>query len=207
MVIGAGHGHEALMERRAFFRSALQGVSKAIVAEVEKRAEIKAMRWIRPPFAKAELAFLLACTRCDRCIDACSPGVLFLLPSRLGPEVVSTPAMDLLNKGCPMCAGWPCVAACEPQALMLPTLQEGETPTVRLAQVTIDPRHCLPYAGPECGACASVCPQPGALHWTDTKPSINDSLCTGCALCREVCPTRPKAIGIKPLIPSQPVLS
>ena len=188
------------MQRRSFFKNAFHGLGKAIVYGAEIRAEHKAGHWIRPPFAKPELEFLLLCSRCDKCLLACTPGVLFLLSPRTGPEVASTPAMDLLNKGCQMCVGWPCVAVCEPQALVVPEPQDQPAP-VRLAQVCIDTQHCLPYQGPECGACATACPIPGALHWLGAKPSVNALLCTGCALCREVCPTQPKAVTVKPLPP------
>lgn len=188
------------MGRRSFFKTALQGLTKAIVSGVEMRAEHKASRWIRPPYAKPELEFLLLCTRCDKCRVACTPGVLFPLPPRTGAEVAATPVMDLLNKGCQMCEGWPCVAACEPRALVVLDPQ-GQPRPVRLARIQMDTQHCLPYQGPECGACGSACPIPGALLWAGAKPSVNDALCTGCALCREVCPTQPKAVIVKPLPP------
>lgn len=190
------------MRRRSFFKAAFQGATKAVVQGVELYAEQKASRWFRPPFALPELAFLLTCTRCDRCIEACTPGVLFRLSPRVGPEVAATPAMDLLNKGCPMCAGWPCVAVCEPRALVAPDTPKTPPPAVRLAQVSVDTRHCLPYTGPECGACGSVCPVPGALRWAGPRPSVETTVCTGCALCREACPTQPKAIVVKPLPPA-----
>ncbi len=191
------------MKRRAFFDSAFRSLTRAAVQGAEPRAERKASRWIRPPFAKPELTFLLACSRCDKCIEVCRPGVLFRLSPRLGPEVTATPAMDLANKGCQMCDGWPCVTVCEPRALAFPAAVEtGQSPpTPLMARVQIDPQHCLPYAGPECGACGSACPIPGALQWTGPRPQVNEQLCSGCALCREVCPTQPKAVRVKPLLP------
>ena len=199
MASGAGNGDETLMERRAFFKTAVQDLAKAVVHGIEMRVEQKAARWVRPPYAKPELDFLLACTRCDKCIEACTPGVLFRLSARVGPEVAATPAMDLLHKGCHMCSDWPCVTACEPRALLRPDPQQGTPFPIRLAQIHIDKQQCLPYTGPECGACGSVCPLPGALHWLVGKPSVNETLCTGCALCREACPTQPKAVLVKPL--------
>jgi len=62
---------------------------------------------------------------------------------------------------------------------------------------SIDERSCLPYLGPECGACADSCPVAGALQWPDgRKPVIDQDLCAGCALCREACIVDPKAVGI-----------
>ena len=56
------------------------------------------------------------------------------------------------------------------------------------------------YNGPECGACAHVCPVPGALSWEGgLRPVIDQSICTGCALCREACITNPKSVDIRAL--------
>lgn len=189
---------EAAMKRRDLFklgaRKAVEITSRAAARKVAKEAE----NWIRPPFAAAELDFLLACTRCDKCIEACPHDVLFKLLARWGIKAAGTPAMDLRTRGCHMCQDWPCVAACEPEALKLPD-GDGETPpeAAKLARVTINTKTCLPYLGPECGACAHACPIPGALEWEDgLRPVINQDVCTGCALCREACIADPEAIDV-----------
>lgn len=191
---------EAAMKRRDLFRlgarKAAGIASRAAARKVAKEAE----NWIRPPFAAAELDFLLACTRCDKCIEACPHDVLFKLPPRWGIKAAGTPAMDLRVRGCHLCDDWPCVAACEPDALKLPGGDEKTPPPLKLALVTIDTKTCLPYLGPECGACADSCPVPGALEWRGPKPVINQDVCTGCALCREACIADPKAIGVAALI-------
>lgn len=163
-----------------------------------REGSARSNRWIRPPFALPEPQFRGACTRCGDCIDACPHGVIFALPAKLGPQVENTPALDLLNKGCHLCEDWPCVTACEPEALKLPELEEGAPPAVpRLALAEVDTEACLAYLGPECGACAHVCPIPGALTWENgTKPVIKADLCNGCALCSEACIVDPKAIKI-----------
>ncbi len=184
------------MKRRDFFKLGARRTAQAVVGVLDERAERRAAGWIRPPFARAELDFLLTCTRCDGCIEACPHGVLFALPARLGIQIAATPAMDLTNRGCHMCADWPCVATCEPGALVLPQAAADAPPArPKLASARIDTRSCLPYFGPECGACAHVCPVEGALHWTSgVKPVIDEDLCTGCALCREACITDPKSV-------------
>ncbi len=157
----------------------------------------RAGSWIRPPFAHDELEFLARCTRCDKCIDACPHDVLFALRTEVGRHAAGTPAMDLLRHGCHMCDGWPCVAACAPGALALP---EGETAPPKFAAARIDPAVCLPYSGPECGACAGSCPVPGALNWDGgVRPVIDAEHCTGCGLCREACIADPKAVQITAL--------
>jgi len=73
-----------------------------------------------------------------------------------------------------------------------------------LAIATIDIDQCITFMGPECGACQSVCPVPGAIDWNMNQPTINQDICVGCALCREACITEPKAIIVESLnrIPS-----
>ena len=203
------------MDRREFFRLGAQKTAKVAVDTAEKHVNHKASRWIRPPFAISELDFITSCTRCDECISACPHQVIFPLPVRVGIEVAATPAMDLLNKGCHLCEGWPCVTACEPNALMIPealvvaieddeavvTEDDLELATAltipRLAEAEIDQQQCLPYSGPECGACRGSCPIEGALVWQDEKPMIDADLCVGCAMCREACITEPKAVTVR----------
>ena len=188
------------MNRREFFRNSLQEVSKAAVRVVDEHLSNSASHWIRPPYAQAELEFLLACTRCDKCIEACPHQVIFSLPLRCSAQIAGTPAMDLQNKACHLCDDWPCVKVCEPGALLRPLQPEGEkVPFPSLAVAEINTSTCLPYTGPECGACASCCPVPGAMTWEMGKPSIEPTRCCGCALCREHCIVEPKAINIRSL--------
>ncbi|MEE8223605.1 MAG: hypothetical protein V3S59_04815, partial [Alphaproteobacteria bacterium] len=88
------------MERREFFRLGARKAAEAVVRMADERAESRARNWLRPPFARPELDFLLRCTRCDDCIAACPHDVIFKLPARYGIEVAGTPAMDLANRGC-----------------------------------------------------------------------------------------------------------
>jgi len=83
-------------------------------------------------------------------------------------------------------------------------MQGGAQPTPgKFARAEIDSELCLPYQGPECGACADSCPVLGALEWRGPRPTINAELCTGCACCREICITEPKSVTIS-LLPASP---
>lgn len=208
---------EKAMSRRRFFSRGAEKVTQTAIDGLEQRAEQKARHWIRPPFAKPELDFLLACSRCSACIDACPQSVIFPLPISRGAEVAATPALDLLNKGCTLCEDWACVAACEDGALLIPELpstedeeqreHNGLTPPreaprqlpEKLAKLTIDSGLCLPYSGPECGACRGSCPVEGALLWQAEKPIIDQDVCIGCAMCREACIVEGKAITVSSL--------
>ncbi len=188
------------MDRRSFFKTVTSKVTKSAVKVVESKVNKHASHWIRPPYALNELDFILACTRCDKCVEACPHGVIFKLSSRLGARVMGTPALDLINKGCHLCDDWPCVVACEPGALKIPEIagdEVQELPIISRAEINTD--SCLPYSGPECGACEASCPVPGALRWDMTRPFIDPELCTGCGLCREICIVDPSAVIIHSL--------
>jgi ferredoxin-type protein NapG len=179
------------MDRRDFLGLRGRGVGGANGA-----ASGRGVAWSRPPFAEAERDFLINCTRCDKCIAACQFGTLFRLAEGAGEAMAGTPAMDVRARGCHMCADWPCVAACAPDALKLPPSDaDGALPEPeKFAAAWIDTAHCLPYRGPECGACAGSCPVTGALQWRGTRPVIDARACTGCGLCREACIMEPKAV-------------
>jgi ferredoxin-type protein NapG len=190
------------MDRRSFFRSAIDKGGKTAVKVIDDSVNKQASHWLRPPFAISELEFLLTCTRCNDCIEACPHDVIFSLSPHVGARAAGTPALDLLNKGCHLCEDWPCISVCTAKALVRP---DPETDTKDaaglpvLAKASIDTETCLPYSGPECGACIDSCPVDGALVLDMVKPVINHELCTGCALCRETCITEPKAINIASL--------
>ena len=193
-------------ERRAFFQSLTRKAGKAVIQQVDKRVAQRAVNWIRPPWALPELEFLLACTRCGDCIQACPHQVVFPLPARLGLQVGGTPALNLRHRGCHCCADWPCAAACQPQALRQPNTPDDAPddqppPMPKLASTRLERAHCLAWQGPECGACASACPIEGALTWRAEKPAIDPNRCNGCGRCREACIMEPKAIQIRPLTP------
>lgn len=191
-----------MIGRRAAFGLAFRKLAGA-VADVRMAATAVTApppAWSRPPYALDEAHFLLACDRCDACIAACGPGVLAHLPRSAGTIAHGTPALKPATAPCLMCDGWPCAAACDRGALVLPQPDEegAATPLPHMATARIDTSACLPHAGPECGACASSCPLPGALIWIGTRPEIGGD-CTGCGLCRQACITDPKAIVIGPL--------
>lgn len=188
------------MDRRLFFKVVADKVGKSVAREADDHINKRASHWIRPPYALQELDFLLNCTRCDNCIEACPHQVIFKLPARLGTQVMGTPAMDLLHKGCHLCKDWPCVYACESSALKPPDKNKDGSPDLPvIARAEINTETCLPYSGPECGACESSCPVVGALKWEMSKPFIDAELCTGCGLCREVCIVDPSAVMVSSL--------
>ena len=179
--------------RRTFFRNLFTKAGEVALKEAESKVQQTARRFARPPGAGAELEFLANCTRCGECVPACPHGTIFLLGAHTG-MAMNTPALDLTHKACHLCESFPCIAACEPHALK-PAAPE----TFKFAKIRINATTCLPFQGPECGVCVSVCPVPGAITLNLTIPQINPDVCPGCALCREACPVVPSAITVHPL--------
>lgn len=182
------------MDRRHFLRRGVGRVGEAAVSHVDAQVAKLTRCVIRPPGALAETEFLLQCDRCGACIEACEHNVLFKLDAEFG-FADGSPAMDLLNHGCHCCLDWPCIDACPGNALAMPEPDHLENMPA-LAKVVLVASHCLPYQGPECGACAESCPVPGALFWQDNRPLINQLACNGCAMCREACISEPKAFEV-----------
>lgn len=165
----------------------------AVAEAVEERIAPKDPPRRRPPGAVPESRFLTLCTRCDACVDACPHEAVHTYVATAG-DLARTPVMRPDRRPCHMCEGFPCAAACETGALVVP-----ETHLVRLGRVRIAEDRCFTFQGPECGACARLCPGGlSALRMRGTRPSIDDS-CVGCGICIEACPTTPAAIEILPL--------
>lgn len=189
------------MDRRQFFRRALERTATEAVRELDRRVAEKAGRWIRPPFALAELEFLLACTRCDACRLACEEGVIVPLSAQAGPAASGTPVLSFATRGCQLCTDWPCVSACETGALARPDEEADGAPALpQLAMATVDRQRCLPWRGPECGACADACPVPDAMVWDQERPHIDPERCCGCGCCHALCVLEPRAIAVKPIV-------
>lgn len=185
------------MDRRDFLKRSANKLASQVLAEAERRIYEQAKHWIRPPYACDEVDFLLGCTRCQACIEACSYNVIFPLGAHLGADVAGTPALDLVNDYCRLCDDWPCVTACEPRVLALPEVEENEDHSLPvLAWAQVNTGTCLPWSGPECGACQDICPVDGALVWQDNKPRIQTDRCPGCGACRQACITDPSSVTL-----------
>lgn len=171
------------------FPQAARTLSESAEAELERRFP----RRRRPPGAVFEAEFLALCTRCGDCGRACPERAIYQFT---GPALLAnTPVLVPDRTPCKMCAGFPCASACRTGALGVP--QES---TVRLGVVSLDPSACIAMQGPDCGACAGLCPtQPAALQLARGKPVIDRDTCVGCGACITACVTSPAAIRLEPL--------
>ncbi|MFT3760059.1 ferredoxin-type protein NapF [Thauera sp.] len=154
----------ASLSRRGFLRGGRRAVAPAV----------------RPPWARVEAAFLVACTRCDACIEACPTGILLRADGGF-------PGVDFSAGECTFCGE--CVARCEPQALVRSA--EGMAPWELKAGIG---QACLAESGVECRVCGENCPE-GAIRFRPrlggvALPQLDADSCTGCGACFAPCPTR-----------------
>ncbi|WDQ17108.1 4Fe-4S dicluster domain-containing protein [Rhodopirellula sp. P2] len=144
----------------------------------------------RPPGAIDEFQFLAGCTRCGDCITACPHNAIVQAPDRLG-TVAGTPIIDADTSACLMCEDFPCIASCEPGVLV-----DTIPPIMGTARIT---EHlCLAHHSTTCTVCSERCPVDDAIAVTDGKPVIKEDTCTGCGVCRYVCPAPENAILLMP---------
>ncbi|MCA9134014.1 MAG: 4Fe-4S dicluster domain-containing protein [Planctomycetales bacterium] len=175
----------------------LQGISIGPVPVRASRpvASRRTLPVFRPPGAVQEQRFLAGCTRCQACAEACPHDAIRLAAPRLdcapGQPLLGTPVIEADVQPCLMCADFPCIAACEPQVLThaVPKLMGTARITEHL---------CSAYHGTACNVCSEQCPVAHAIEVVDGRPRIREEACTGCGLCRFVCPAPENAILLMP---------
>lgn len=200
--------------RGDFFKALGTLMAGFVAARVEDAVTAAGPRLLRPPGALEEFDFLVACTRCDKCIHACPQGSLF----RAGPQAVlaaGTPVLDPRTMPCYLCTALPCIPACPEGALVWPRIKvQGEdldgAPAVRLGLARVRKSRCLTWPHGEqpaepCRTCVDRCPYPevairmgepddaGRVH-----PEVLAERCTGCGLCSFACPATETAIEVEP---------
>jgi MauM/NapG family ferredoxin protein len=191
-------------DRGGFFKS-LGTLFAGFAAErLEGALEGLGPKLLRPPGALNELAFLTACTRCDKCIEACPQGSLRRAPPSAG-LAMGTPHLVPRDMPCFLCETLPCIEVCPEKALVWPSLktENGEIKgpeAVRIGAAKIKPSRCIAFEtmnrpAEHCRSCIDRCPYPGAairLRAFDDgrppQPEIIEDSCTGCGLCEFGCP-------------------
>lgn len=149
----------------------------------------------RPPGALPPVEFLMACTRCDACIDACPPGALLRLGDGAG-LAAGTPFLSVVDhKPCTACRDVPCAKACPTGAIQVLPIE-----TAWMGTALLDRDTCRSWAGEDCSSCVRICPigEAAILADDDGRVYIDARGCIGCGLCVIVCPTRPRSIDVEP---------
>jgi len=201
-------------DRGDFFKALGTLVAGFLAERVEEAVTAAGPKLLRPPGALDEFDFLVACTRCDRCLRACPQGSIF----RAGPQAVlaaGTPAVDPRIMPCFLCTSLPCITACPEGALVWPRRRSGDQdlegpPAVHMGTARVKRGLCLTYArderpAQECRTCVDRCPYPGvAIRMGEpgpdspAHPQVVEAFCTGCGLCTFACPAPQPAIVVEP---------
>ncbi|WP_005035871.1 4Fe-4S dicluster domain-containing protein [Holophaga foetida] len=200
--------------RGDFFKSLGKLVAGFVAEQVEDAVTSAGPKLLRPPGALDELAFLTACTRCDRCMLACPQGsILTAAPS--GALAMGTPYISPRSMPCYLCEDLPCIPACPEGALVWPRrMIQGEEVEGRRAvhmgvAVVLESR-CVTFASQdesalECQACLDRCPYPDeAIRMVVPeeggvpRPQVITEACTGCGLCVFGCATSEASLRIEP---------
>jgi len=182
-------------DRRDLIKQATEKWLGSLVEQAEERFIRR--RFVRPPGALPEMAFLAACTRCGACSDACPPRAIRVAPSSEG-FAAGTPHLEVELQPCIACPDMPCAASCPTGALTLPPeVWKG----YKLQALELVPERCVTFSGVTCGACAEACPVgPAALAMDpEGHPVIKAEGCVGCGVCVRACITSPSSFKLHPL--------
>lgn len=181
-------------DRREFLLGNFKAIGR-LFADALSQTVVKAgggKRYLRPPGAVDEAAFMLSCTRCGDCAKACPTQVIKFL----GPEAgvaMGTPYIDPTDKACDLCGA--CMPSCVPQALLTIT----DPRKVKIGTAVVDPAACWAHQGQICDLCYHRCPFPNeAIKLVDGRPEIVPEVCTGCGLCVYACVSTPVSITVEP---------
>ena len=84
------------------------------------------------------------------------------------------------------------------RALLRRIIPGGEPEPVPLYSIRVSQARCIVFRGPECGACAGLCPDgEQALALRRGRPVFVAESCSGCGHCVVACPTIPAALEIE----------
>lgn len=203
-------------ERGDFFKSLGTLFAGFVADRLEEAVTGLGPKLLRPPGALDELAFLTACTRCDKCVRACPENAILKAPPSAGLALRS-PYIDPRSIPCFLCTTLPCVAECDDGALIWPelvlasgTVLEGPK-AVRMGLAIVKPSLCVTWGTADrearaCRICVDRCPYPEeAIRITPPgeegglgHPEVVADACTGCGLCVFACPAEPPAIIVEP---------
>jgi len=181
--------NEPALGRRTFFRHSMVSIGATVQEFIkhrdaptdEKSQKTKVLEksgWLRPPGAVQEDQFLERCTKCGDCIDACPHDAIKQL------LIQETPGIYPGETPCQLCEDFPCIHACETEALM-PLNHVHE---VRMGVAKVSQNICT--VGNGCNACVSKCPTEAiSMDFGAFRIVVNEGLCVGCGMCQYICGT------------------
>ena len=186
---------QQIVSRSDFFRHGLRQLfstaTEVAAAFAQSSVEKIVMPSHRPPGAIEEGVFLLACTRCDACSDACPHDAIAVAGAEAGVGA-GTPVIRPAVQPCLLCEDMPCITVCEDDALR-------PSDRVKMGTAHISMTNCLAYAGQICDYCFTQCPlRRTAIVMEGRKTRVIDDECVGCGICEDICPAPGGAITVIP---------
>lgn len=185
-------------ERREFLKQSVLSVGKTVYEYYEQQKETPVntapkeppvkvrMDWLRPPGAVEEELFLDRCTKCGDCLPACPYG------SIKKDQATGYPVIFANESPCYLCDDFPCIAACETEALLL----VGDRTEVRMGLAVVSRADCTADQG--CRFCLAKCPVEAlSVDFLDPYPVVDQEKCVGCGICEQVCSGVNDRIAIK----------
>ena len=152
----------------------------------DKKPEHRRTDWLRPPGALEEARFLESCTGCGDCVTACPYGSIRILAGQ------KTPIIHPDDTPCYLCADFPCITACEPEALQ----PVGAVTDVAMGLAVVSQHLCT--AGQGCNACVAQCPTRAiVMDFSSMDIRVDEARCVGCGICEYTCKTVNDRIAIK----------
>jgi len=189
------------MNRRGFVLSFLIGVALPAALPVLDRIPggARLRRFLRPPGARPEAAFLDACIGCGQCASVCPNKCIQLQGLGGGIRELGTPVIAARARACILCMA--CTQVCPTGALRkLEPTPEGMR-AVAMGTAFLTESICYSYSGRTCGACYRACPLPGEAMTIGLleQPTVHAEKCVGCGLCEQACIHMPQAIRVVPV--------
>nr|MBI3614233.1 4Fe-4S dicluster domain-containing protein [Nitrospirota bacterium] len=191
-------GQEFDKERREFLKQSVLSVGKTVYEYYEQQKEIPAdtapteppvkvrVDWLRPPGAVEEELFLDRCTKCGDCLPACPYESIKKDPATGYPVIFAN------ESPCHLCDDFPCIAACETEAL----LPVGDRTEVRMGVAVVSRADCTADQG--CRFCLAKCPVEAlSVDFIEPYPVVDQEKCVGCGICEQVCSGVNDRIAIK----------
>jgi len=188
------------MKRRHFITTFLAGaILPALTPLLEKLPNYaKFKKFLRPPGAKKEQAFLKACIGCGQCANVCPNKCISMHGFEDGFENLATPYIVARSKACTLCMA--CTQVCPTDALAKLDPTEAGMLAVNMGTAYVTEDICYSFHGRTCGACYRACPLQGKAMTIGLfeKPYVHPEFCVGCGLCEQACIHMPQAIRVLP---------